>query len=173
MPLADTLLRLAEINAYNPIWSEQIFGETRAALLNMNYPRRAAEWRLDAMRRAFPEAMVVSTEAQPSYGLPDPDDDHVLHVAVVSPAELILTHNLKDFPPEVCDRQGVQAISPDDFLSNQFYRFPVLVSDAITQQARDLRHPAMSAAQLLVALHRDAPNFSRLVAQSLAERGEL
>jgi hypothetical protein len=86
---------------------------------------------------------------------------------------MLLTHNLKDFPTEVCDRQGIQVINPDDFLSHQFDRYSALVSDAVIQQAHDLRSPAVSVAQLLAALRRDAPNFSRLIAQSLAERGEL
>jgi hypothetical protein len=84
---------------------------------------------------------------------------------------MLLTHNLKDFPTEVCDRLEVQVINPDDFLSNQFDRYSALVSDAIIQQAHDLRNPAVSVARLLAALRRDAPNFSRLVAQSLAARG--
>jgi putative PIN family toxin of toxin-antitoxin system len=46
--------------------------------------------------------------------LKDPDDDHVLEVAVAAQSKYIITHNLKDF--EGIGRFGIKALSPADYL---------------------------------------------------------
>jgi predicted nucleic acid-binding protein len=46
--------------------------------------------------------------------LRDPDDDHVLEVAVAAQSKYIITHNLKDF--EGIGRFGIKALSPADYL---------------------------------------------------------
>ena len=49
--------------------------------------------------------------------LPDPDDRHVLAAAIKARAQLIVTHNLKDFPEERLAPWNVEAVSPDAFVS--------------------------------------------------------
>jgi hypothetical protein len=49
------------------------------------------------------------------FGLPDPDDEHVLAAAVHARAGLILSFNLKDFPLRILKKQGVRAEMPDSF----------------------------------------------------------
>jgi predicted nucleic acid-binding protein len=46
--------------------------------------------------------------------LPDPDDDMVLELAVAAQATHIVSHNFRDF--RGCERFGVTAITPGDFL---------------------------------------------------------
>jgi predicted nucleic acid-binding protein len=46
--------------------------------------------------------------------LSDPDDDMILELAVAANASHIVTHNIRDF--RGCDRFGVTAIKPADFL---------------------------------------------------------
>ena len=46
--------------------------------------------------------------------LPDPDDAHVLEVAVAGRASYIVTHNIKDFGP--ARSFGITAITPGDFI---------------------------------------------------------
>jgi len=47
--------------------------------------------------------------------LSDPDDDMILELAVAANASHIVTHNIRDF--RGCDRFGVTAITPADFLA--------------------------------------------------------
>jgi putative PIN family toxin of toxin-antitoxin system len=46
--------------------------------------------------------------------LPDPDDDMILELAFAAGCTYIVTHNIRDFTG--CQRMGVQAITPRDFL---------------------------------------------------------
>ena len=57
MPLADTLLQLAEAGHYHPAWSTTLLEETRRNLASKMglHPARAAR-RIELMRQAFPWA---------------------------------------------------------------------------------------------------------------------
>ena len=46
--------------------------------------------------------------------LKDPNDDHILEVAVASQAEIIVTHNIKDF--NGIDKFGIRVITPKQLL---------------------------------------------------------
>jgi len=46
--------------------------------------------------------------------LKDPNDDHILEVAVASQAKIIVTHNIKDFSG--IDKFGIKAITPNQLL---------------------------------------------------------
>lgn len=46
--------------------------------------------------------------------LKDPNDDHILEVAVASQTEIIVTHNIKDF--NGIDNFGIRAITPKQLL---------------------------------------------------------
>jgi len=60
MPLCDTLLRLAEDPPlYRPLWSNRILEEVGTAVRNkLNHTERQSNRRIEAMRQAFPEALV-------------------------------------------------------------------------------------------------------------------
>ena len=47
--------------------------------------------------------------------LPDPDDDHILELALAASCEFIISHNLRDFAGS--DSMGVQAITPAQALN--------------------------------------------------------
>jgi len=48
--------------------------------------------------------------------LPDADDRHVVAAAIHGGASLIVTFNLKDFPPDRLDPYNLAAQHPDDFI---------------------------------------------------------
>lgn len=59
-----------------------------------------ADFLIAQMRTAFGDALVTGWEGlDGTYELPDPDDEHALAAAVVGNADVIVTDNLKHFPP--------------------------------------------------------------------------
>jgi hypothetical protein len=68
------------------------------------------------MRAAFEEAEVDQAEftrLEPAM-TNDEKDRHVLAAAVAADAELIVTFDTADFPPQACEPLGVEATHPDD-----------------------------------------------------------
>lgn len=55
--------------------------------------------------------------------LPDPDDRHVLAAAIRCHAQVIVTQNLKDFPPAGLEPFGIEAQHPDLFVLPVAHRF--------------------------------------------------
>ncbi len=59
LPLRDTLLRVAEIELYDPYWSQRILDEVaRNLVADARASERQARNLIDAMRDAFNEALV-------------------------------------------------------------------------------------------------------------------
>ena len=116
--LRDTLLRLAELELYTPLWSERILDEMHRNLVEHRLTDAQAASIEEAMRAPFEEAAVDPAEIErlePAM-TNDPKDRHVLAAAVAADSELIVTFNLGDFPPDTCEPVGVEAIHPDEFL---------------------------------------------------------
>lgn len=151
--LRDTLLRLAELELYTPLWSERILEEMRRNLVERRITHEQAERIVEAMRGAFEEAEVDKAEInrlEPAM-TNDPKDCHVLAAAVAAGSELIVTFNLDDFPAAACEPLGVEATHPDDFLLDLHDLSPEAARAALEQQAADL-NPPWPLAQLLAAL---------------------
>ena len=103
----DVLLSLAAEGMYRPIWSSAIlaglhYAETAKHVRNGDI-QEVAEARaarlLIHMRRAFNDAEIRGWEGlEGTYGLPDPDDEHVLAAAVVAGAGVIVTGESEGLP---------------------------------------------------------------------------
>ena len=102
MPVADTLLRLAEEpRLYEPKWSHMIMDEvTRNLVMKWNMPAGKARRREEALLRHFPEAWVEGFEPMIDGMTNDPKDRHVLATAVRCHADLIVTYNRRHFPDD-------------------------------------------------------------------------
>jgi predicted nucleic acid-binding protein len=102
--LRDLLIRIAQQpHLVQAKWTDQIMDETLRAL-QKNRPditeEKAARLR-ELINGAVRDCLV--TGYQPlveALDLPDPDDRHVLAAAIKVNAQLIVTRNLKDFPPK-------------------------------------------------------------------------
>ena len=122
----DFLLSLAVEGLYRPIWSAAILdelecGEERKLVTRGEKPveaARRAQRLICEMRRAFDDAEIAGWEGlDGTYGLPDPDDEHVVAAAVVGGAGAIITLNLRDFPrPNI--PTAIQVLSPRTFAAN-------------------------------------------------------
>jgi predicted nucleic acid-binding protein len=141
--LRDSLLRLAELELYTPLWSARILEEMRRNLVEQQITAEQAARIEAAMRAAFEEAEVDAAEIarlEPAMTT-DEKDRHVLAAAVAADSELIVTFDLADFPPQACEPLGVEATHPDDFLLDLHDLNPEAVHAALEQQAADLTPP--------------------------------
>ena len=119
----DFLLSLAAEGLYRPVWSTAILAELewheQAKLRRLGMSGPQAEGRAQRlvaeMRRAFNDAEVAGYEAlEGSYGLPDPDDEHVVAAAVLADAKAIVTLNARDFPAGRLPA-GIDVLPPAEF----------------------------------------------------------
>lgn len=133
--LADTLLRCAERALYRPLWSEEILGEVHRHL-PLTVDGAAADRRIAAMRRHFPEALVTGYEPLIDQMVNHPKDRHVLAAAVAAGAECVVTANLRDFPDHAVDAYAIEALHPDDFLCGLYDAASEEVVDVIVAQSR-------------------------------------
>ncbi|MFC4126331.1 PIN domain-containing protein [Nocardia rhizosphaerae] len=103
----DFLLSLAVEGLYRPMWSDRILVELEIGERAKLIARGDDE--VDATNRAhrlvsvlatrFDDALVRNWEPhEGTFGLPDPNDEHVVAAAVVGGAGAIVTNNLRDFP---------------------------------------------------------------------------
>jgi predicted nucleic acid-binding protein len=160
--LCDTLLRAAAADYFQLHWSAEILDEARRNLGKTGISADKAAMRFAQMERAFPEAMVTGHEPLIDAMLNDPKDRHVVAAAVKAGAQVIVTSNLCDF---VTLPDGIEAQSPDDFLGNLFDLDPDRFVALLQDQAKALKRPPVTFAQVLAALAKTAPAFAALVSE--------
>ena len=154
-PLRDLLMHLALAGLYRARWTDRIHDEWICNLL-ANRPELSRD-RLERTRRLMNtnvrDALVTGYEPLiDGLDLPDADDRHVLAAALQAGAEVIVTANLKDFPPSILDPLGVAAWHPNHFVCDLLDRSPASVVRAVRDQRRSLRNPPASALELLDTL---------------------
>jgi hypothetical protein len=158
--LADTLLRIAEKGLYRPLWSERILTEAQEAIQEI-HPGIDVQKRFTDMRETFDDALVPGWEGlETGIRLPDDDDRHVV-AAIRGGAQAIVTANVTDFPTDVLEPLGLEAILPDAFLLNQLDLSPPTVVQVIREQAEHTRRPPLTPQDLAVMLGRaGVPTFA-------------
>jgi predicted nucleic acid-binding protein len=150
--LRDFLVRLGMTGLFRARWTAEILDETFRNVAE-KYPDLSAE-RLARTRalmtQAVPDCMVTNyEELTGGLVLPDPDDRHVLAAAIRSGAQVIVTFNLRDFPPAALARYGVEAQHPDDFVFNLIGIDGPRVAHTVEEQAAALKNPPVTADGLL------------------------
>ena len=88
----------------------------------------------------------------PSLDLPDPDDRHVLAAAIVGKVDVIVTQNLKDFPPAALNAFGISRQTPDTILRHLFDLHEGAVVAAAKEHRESLQNPTKTVAVYLDAL---------------------
>lgn len=164
MPLCDILLRSAESpSLYCIAWSQQILDEIQKNLSGpkFNYTENQAGRRIKTMNEAFPDAFhdVPQDIIDSIVGLPDPNDRHVVALAIHAHASSIVTENLRDFPRSVLDPHHLAVISADEFLVNQFLLHPNSILEKLDAQAAGIRKDRK---YILSLLKNKVPRFCEL-----------
>ncbi|GAA4678597.1 PIN domain-containing protein [Frondihabitans cladoniiphilus] len=157
--LNDLFLRLADAGAFRPLWSAHVMEELERNLAS-RVNERAARSRVDAMRRAFPDALVSGYDDLIESMTCDVKDRHVLAAAVRSNAEVVVTFNLRDFPHSSTAPYELEVVHPDAFLLDQLDLFPSLVVSVLDDLASAYERPALTVDQVVNLLERQVPEFA-------------
>jgi hypothetical protein len=106
------------------------------------------------VRLKFDDAVVTGWERlDGSYGLPDPDDEHVVAAAELGGAGAIVTLNFKDFPDDKIP-SGIDILGPASFVHDQVSLRPAAAARAVLELAsRTGQHgPKLSPTQIVDVL---------------------
>lgn len=153
--LRDLLMHLGIAGLYQPKWSRCIQDEWRRNL-SANRPEilpEALQNTVKMMNSALPDANVTGYKGLINdLDLPDPNDRHVLAAAIRAKAEIIVTLNHKDFPPEVLRPFEIETLHPDAFISDLFDLNHALTLEAVRRQRQSLKRPPMTVDEFLEML---------------------
>jgi predicted nucleic acid-binding protein len=153
----DFLLSLAIEGMYRPLWSSAIlaeleYHETHKLIDRGEQPDAAATRAyhlIDQMTAAFDDALVENWEPhEGAFGLPDPDDEHVVAAAVVGGAGTIVTNNLKDFPIAKIPPH-INVLSPAEFVADTVSASPDAALRAIKTMASRFAAPPLTIKDIL------------------------
>lgn len=164
--LCDLLLRLAETpRLYSPKWGREILDEVhRTQVDRLGFPREKADsWR-KVVEQHFPEALVPGYEPLIGVVANDESDRHVVAVAIRAGAEVIVTCNLRHFPPQALEEWNIRARHPADFLTTLYAMEKGVVVSKLVAMAGDR---GLTPEQILSRLGKVVPTFSKVVADDL------
>lgn len=154
-PLRDLLMRLAMTDLYRARWTDMIHDEWTRNVLKQRPDLRPEDLERTRflMNAHVRDSLVTGFEHLiPSVELPDHDDRHVVAAAIHSGASLIVTFNLKDFPPEQLNLYNLVAQHPDDFIFDLLDLQPAKVCSAAANHRRSLKNPPKTADEYLDTL---------------------
>jgi hypothetical protein len=107
------------------------------------------------MEQHVPDATVEDYDSLiRQLALPDEDDRHVLAAAIKGDATIIVTANLKHFPPPALAPYGIEALHPDDFVRRLIEDVPARVLAAVREHRESLKNPTKSVADYLASLEK-------------------
>jgi predicted nucleic acid-binding protein len=156
-PLRDLLLEVARTGEFRARYSAEILDEVFNNLV-ANHPELDAarlERTRELMEEAIPDALVTGhLGLVDALELPDPDDRHVLAAAIRAGADVIVTSNVKDFPPDVLAEHGIEAQHPDVFLAYLTSLRPEVALGSLERISQRLRNPPQSVTELVATLER-------------------
>ena len=152
--LRDLLIGVAAAGLFRPVWSDRILEEWARATVKLGpLAEVQARGEIARLKAAFPQAMQgAAPGVEARLVLPDPNDLHVLAVAVASGADAILTFNAADFPRHVLAAEGVARRDPDGFLWELWSKHEPAVGAVITtvhQRAEAMAGQTVSLRALL------------------------
>jgi predicted nucleic acid-binding protein len=160
----DILLEVAEAGLFEPRWSDAILAEVERNLIaKFGVPLPKAAKRINQMNTAFPLASVAGWQALETKMLNHPKDRHVLAAAVSAKADMIVTFNLRDFPPQALTPHAIDAVHPDAFLSELLAVDPQIVLTAVERKRASYRNPPVDLTDLTAWLATTLPGFAQAI----------
>jgi predicted nucleic acid-binding protein len=157
--LADLLVTMGRQRLYRPHWSAEILDEVRRNVVadRPDIDPARVEKRLSQMCEALPDALQVVPKSLVDAMPIVEHDRHVLALAVAVGADSIVTQNLKDFPADVLEDFGLEAIDADTLVTAQVGLDAPAVDACIDAMAARLKAPPISSDELKERLARQLP----------------
>lgn len=169
--VCDLYLRLAEgPRLYLPRWSSEILDEvrrTQTTKLKKPYSAELADYWREEVIGTFPEALIEGYEHLVPLMANHAKDRHVLAAAVREQASLIVTFNLKDFPPEACEPWKVCVEHPEEYLLTLYSLSPAVVVARLADMAKNQQTDIEST---LLHLGKSVPRFAQHVLAEIRAR---
>ncbi|MEU6563420.1 PIN domain-containing protein [Nocardia nova] len=170
--LRDTLLRLAEADLIQPLWSADIMTELRRNLCTGRADDDSAAGKVDrlisTMNGFFSDALVEGYDDLIGKMENHPKDRHVLAAALQSNADVLLTFNLNDFKVRPIGEGFPELSHPDGFLLDILDLAPGQVIRLLYRQVAEHKRPPKHIQGLLDVLERTGmPGFAAEVRRRL------
>ena len=156
--LRDLLIRIAQSGTVQAKWTDAILDEMLTALRRnrSDIPAEKLDLLRDRMNKAVRDCLVFGYEPLiEGLKLPDADDRHVLAAAIKAGAQVIVTRNIKDFPPEDLQQWDLEAKSPDAFVLDQVHINVRVVAASVRQIADSRINPPEAVEDVVRQLERD------------------
>jgi predicted nucleic acid-binding protein len=156
----DYLLSMAIEGLYRPLWSDAILAELHRHEQRKLIKRGAsdeeamqrADHLIEQMRLNFNDALVAGWEGlEGTFGLPDPNDEHVVAAAVVGGAGAIVTENFTDIRQELVPAH-IQILHVQEFAANTADVDPIRAARALDALSTRHQSPPRSPGELLAVL---------------------
>lgn len=156
--VTDLLATMATRRLFRPQWSPEIVDEVvRNLARRPDLDPHAIDRRIAHLNRALPSALVQLPPALVAAMPLNDKDRHVLALAVHIGAPTIVTDNLRDFPADLLEPFGVEAISSDAFVLAQVDLHPAEVLASVDTMAARRHRPPRTRAEIVDSLERLLP----------------
>lgn len=158
----DVLLSWAAEGLYRPLWSTAIlaeldYHETAKWIARGQVAAdagRRAQALVQAMTESFDDACVFGWEPlEGVYGLPDPDDEHLVAAAVVGGAGAIVSDNTRDLPADRIPA-GIHVLTVPQFAADTVSLAPAVALGAIRTMVDRYIAPPRTVDEVLTHLQR-------------------
>ncbi len=139
--MREMVLGCAREGLFDPVWSERILEEWARAAVKLGPDGEAqARSEIALVRAAWPGAeRPAAQHVEARLWLPDPNDIHVLAVAIDASADALMTLNAKDFPRGTLANEGLSRVDPDGYLMSLWMASPDPVNGVATEVLREAR----------------------------------
>ncbi|MCJ2126597.1 PIN domain-containing protein [Methylobacterium sp. J-077] len=148
--LRSLVMEVAQSGVFRARWSPEVHDEWIRSVLGRraDLRREQIEPIRTMMDIAVPDALISGYAGLiPALTLPDPDDRHILAAAIVGRADVIVTFNEKDFPPDALAPYGIHTRHPDAFFSEAEGVEPGVLTDAAARDLAHYKRPPLSPKQ--------------------------
>lgn len=154
--IRDVLLTFAHEGLFRARFTEEIMAEWTQILVHQK-PELAESVKSQArmIRQTFDECFVTGHMSLiDGLEMPDKDDRHVLAAAIRCSAQVIVTENRRDFPPDLLEEYDIEVLGADDMLVSTYELFPVEAARALGRVRRRYKNPSMTVSEFLLDLTR-------------------